>query len=297
MSLKKQTVFEIINIHISPVPSYLQCLLTKCAFDNFIALEKIEEADFKEIEEEVILNYEKLRLDTTDFHKYYDLDEKQNFKLKNGHRKLLNGIREKIGLKGSEFFASLMSPTQNPTQNSTITHLPVPHDEKEIKCEVNKIRALITTIMAQNFELGDNDIESILRITVKKEDEKFSASVCCPVSTCDKILRLYMEVRKTKKGPSCRWVLGNFKKHLTLHTSSAILPPENKIRKMFEAAAAKTSRTETEDEYEILDEIDETNEVPYVIVTEPEENLEDEENCEYLENISGEEESELYQEQ
>jgi hypothetical protein len=156
MSLKKQTVFDIINNHISPVPSYLQCLLTKCAFDNFIALEAIDGEDFKEIEEQVVVNYEKLKLGETDFHKYYD------FKLKNGHRKLLNGIREKIGQKGSEFFASLMSPTQNSTQNSTITKIkavPVPPDEKEIKCEENKIRALITTIMAQNFELGDNDIE------------------------------------------------------------------------------------------------------------------------------------------
>jgi glutamate mutase epsilon subunit len=39
--------------------------------------------------------------------------------------------------------------------------------EKEIECEINKIRALIKTIIAEQFELGNNDIESILRIMVK----------------------------------------------------------------------------------------------------------------------------------
>jgi hypothetical protein len=56
-----------------------------CAFDNFIALESIDDDDLQEIEGKVV-NYDKLMLKDTDFHKYYDLDEeKQDCKLKNGH--------------------------------------------------------------------------------------------------------------------------------------------------------------------------------------------------------------------
>jgi hypothetical protein len=128
-------------------------------------LESIDDDDLKEIEGQVV-NYDKLMLKDTDFHKYYDLDEeKQDFKLKNGHRKLLNGIREKNSLKGSEFFVSLMST--NPVVAITqMNALAVP-PEKEIEYEINKIQALIKTIIAEQFELGNNDIESILRIMVK----------------------------------------------------------------------------------------------------------------------------------
>jgi hypothetical protein len=43
-----------------------------------------------------------------------------------------------------------------------ITHIKALHvpPEKEIECEINKIRVLIKTIMAEPFKLGNNDIES-----------------------------------------------------------------------------------------------------------------------------------------
>jgi hypothetical protein len=121
MNVKKR-FFSTIEKQISAVPSYLQVLLTRSCYDNFLSLSLLDDDDFKEMEELCKSDFGIMQLAKTDYDLYYKQKTLAALKFKNGHKKLLLGIRNTILDKSVAYFNNLLLADDNKFIKLTVPH-------------------------------------------------------------------------------------------------------------------------------------------------------------------------------